>query len=200
MSIGSFLIKGNIMPTKDTKGNRLCMWIGRKLAMRHKNVFIDPTAIIDMDARIHPRKNTIRIGAYSSVAPHAAVQGNVEIGDHSSVQYTTMVVGYADAEGKGKITIGNGVRIAGHCMIISANHRYEDPDTPIHKQGMNCADITIEDDVWIGGGVHINAGVTIGKGCVIGAGSVVTHDIPPYSVAVGVPARVIKKREKKVND
>ncbi|MBO5765373.1 MAG: acyltransferase, partial [Lentisphaeria bacterium] len=64
----------------------------------------------------------------------------------------------------------------------------------IHEQGMKPGRITIEDDVWIAGGVHINSGVTIGRGSVIGAGAVVTKDIPPMSVAVGVPAKVIKKR------
>lgn len=53
---------------------------------------------------------------------------------------------------------------------------------------------TIGNDVWIGAGVNIIGGVTIGDGCVIGAGSVVTHDIEPYSIVVGVPGRVIKKR------
>lgn len=56
------------------------------------------------------------------------------------------------------------------------------------------APIHIEDDVWIGAGVKVLKGVTIGKGSVIGAGAVVTKDIPPYSIAAGVPCRVIGKR------
>jgi acetyltransferase-like isoleucine patch superfamily enzyme len=55
----------------------------------------------------------------------------------------------------------------------------------------------IEDDCWLGDGVKVLDGVTIGRGSVIGAGAVVTKDIPPFSVAVGVPARVIKTRDGK---
>ena len=53
--------------------------------------------------------------------------------------------------------------------------------------------VLIEDSVWIGDNVVVLSGVTIGKGSVIGANSVVTKDIPPYSMAVGCPAKVIKK-------
>lgn len=54
--------------------------------------------------------------------------------------------------------------------------------------------VSIEDDVWLGYNVTVLPGVTIGKGSVIGAGSVVCSDIPPYSIAVGNPAKVIKRR------
>ena len=57
--------------------------------------------------------------------------------------------------------------------------------------------IVIEDDCWLGGGVIVLAGVTIGKGSVIGAGSIVTKDIPPYSVAVGNPCKVMRTIEDK---
>jgi virginiamycin A acetyltransferase len=56
-------------------------------------------------------------------------------------------------------------------------------------------EVVIEDDVWLGYNVTVLPGVTIGQGSVIGAGSVVTSDIPPYTVAVGNPAKVIKTRE-----
>lgn len=55
--------------------------------------------------------------------------------------------------------------------------------------------VTIGDDCWIGGNVSIMPGVNIGKGCTIGAGSVVTKDVPDFSVAMGSPARVVKKVE-----
>jgi acetyltransferase-like isoleucine patch superfamily enzyme len=96
--------------------------------------------------------------------------------------------------GNGGLDIGNGVRIAPHTVIASMNHIYEDPDIPIFKQGIQSEGIKIEDDVWIGAGAKVLDGVIIGKGSVVAAGAVVTKNIPAYSIAAGVPAKVIKKR------
>jgi acetyltransferase-like isoleucine patch superfamily enzyme len=73
------------------------------------------------------------------------------------------------------------------------NHAYEDITLPISKQKETTALITVEDECWIGANAVITAGVTLGKHSVIAAGAVVTKSIPPYSVAVGNPARVIKQ-------
>ena len=79
-------------------------------------------------------------------------------------------------------------------MYISDNlHGYKDIKTPIWKQPIvQNRDVEIGEGSWIGENVCI-LGVHIGKHCVIGANSVVTHDIPDYSVAVGSPAKVIKR-------
>lgn len=97
--------------------------------------------------------------------------------------------------GYGGVKIGNGVRIASYVCINTADHDFSDPEVFIKDQGMVVGTVTIDDDVWIGNHVVINRGVDIGKGCVIGSGAVVTKDIPPYSVAVGVPCRVIRSRK-----
>jgi acetyltransferase-like isoleucine patch superfamily enzyme len=73
------------------------------------------------------------------------------------------------------------------------NHSYEDVNIPIDKQKVTTAPIIVEDECWIGANAVITAGVTIGKHSVVAAGAVVTKDIPPFSVAVGNPARVIKQ-------
>lgn len=192
--LGNWLDDGWNQPLAKSWRGRLSNWLGRRLALRHSNVQLDPTSRVSSDARINPRGASIRIGRNCIVAPGAQIQGNVHIGDDCSVQSYTLLVGYGRDGAEGRITLGNGVRIAAHGMFIAANHNFADATRPIHGQGVTPGAITIEDDVWIGGGVHVVAGVTIGHGCVIGAGSVVTKDIPPMSVAVGVPARVIKTR------
>ena len=72
----------------------------------------------------------------------------------------------------------------------------ERTDLPMCKQGeTEVKPVIIEDDVWLGARVTILPGARIGHGCVIGAGAVVSGEVPPMSVAVGNPARVVKKRE-----
>ena len=64
----------------------------------------------------------------------------------------------------------------------------------MNRQPLSFAEVSIEDDVWISSNCVITRGVTLGKGAVIGAGAVVTKNIPPYTIAVGTPAKAIKKR------
>lgn len=100
--------------------------------------------------------------------------------------------GYITA--RAPITIGDNVIIGPNVVINSGMHKYQYKDVLIRDQGHKSLPICIEDDVWIGANVVIMPGITIGKGSVIGAGSIVTDSVPAYSVAVGVPARVKKKR------
>lgn len=94
------------------------------------------------------------------------------------------------------VSIGNDVLCADNVSIRDTDHQFANKNVPIRQQGIATSPIKIGNDVWIGYGAVITKGVVIGDGCVIGANSVVTHDIPPYSVAAGVPARVIKQRGK----
>ena len=95
------------------------------------------------------------------------------------------------------ITIGNGVRIGRKVFITDNSHGASDRllmDTPAHLRPLySKGPISIEDNVWIGEMVCIMPGVTIGHGSIIGANAVVTHDIPPYSLVAGNPARIIRQ-------
>ena len=91
------------------------------------------------------------------------------------------------------VEIGQHCMFANGCVITDADHRVDDPERPITWQGFTTTGPTrIGDNVWCGANVVVTGGVTIGERSVIGANAVVTGDIPPRSVAVGAPARVIK--------
>ena len=105
----------------------------------------------------------------------------------------------------GSIKIGNNVLMASKIYITDHNHGSYDEyisdhpmSIPIDRKAI-CKPVFIGDNVWIGESVCILPGVTIGEGCVIGALSVVTKSIPPYSIAVGSPAKVVKKYNFKQN-
>jgi acetyltransferase-like isoleucine patch superfamily enzyme len=120
-------------------------------------------------------------------APGAA---RVRIGAGSFLNLGVMV---AAAE---LVEIGDHCMFANGCFVSDASHRLDDPKLPVTWQGFTSKGPTrVGDNVWCGAHVVVTSGVTIGERCVIGANSVVTTDIPPYSIAAGAPARVLKQIE-----
>jgi acetyltransferase-like isoleucine patch superfamily enzyme len=111
----------------------------------------------------------------------------IEIGDRVGIN------SFCYIDGHGGVTIGNDVQF-GPGVKLASNHLIPPRGETISAQPMEKKGIRIGDDVWIGANAVILDGVTIGKGCVIGANAVVNKDIPEYSVAVGVPAKVIRQR------
>lgn len=117
--------------------------------------------------------------------------GSCIIGAQTSVQPRCQFSAY-----KASIEIGNNVEIAPSCAFYPYNHGTA-ADLPIKAQPLQTkGGIVIEDEAWLGVGVIVLDGVRIGKGAVIGAGSVVSSSIPDQAIACGVPARVVRFREK----
>ncbi|MCF2444142.1 acyltransferase [Dyadobacter sp. CY345] len=132
--------------------------------------------------------NPFSIGNNSVIEDFSTINngvGAVQIGKNALVGLGNVIIG--------PVKIGDNVILAQNIVASGLNHTYTDISQPIHKQGVSIAPIIIEDDCWIGANTVITAGVTIGKHCVVAAGAVVTKNIPAYSVAVGNPARVIKR-------
>ena len=155
----NFIRKGNSVVRTATFGERLAVWIGRRLALRHKNVSLGKGVMISPDAMVNPRCGKIEIGDNSIVSPYAILQGNIKIGKNVSVQARTMLIGYGTCEDQnGIISIGDNSRIAPNCMLIAADHVFADPDKPIRMQGMKPGSIIIEDDLVLEG-VVINDNV-----------------------------------------
>jgi acetyltransferase-like isoleucine patch superfamily enzyme len=94
------------------------------------------------------------------------------------------------------VEIGEHCMLANGCFVTDGNHRFDDPQRPVPWQGFTTKGPTrIGDNVWCGAHVVVTSGVTIGERCIIGANSVVTTDLPPWSIAAGVPARVLRTIE-----
>jgi len=139
---------------------------------------------VELGARVHIYRGTIiEIGQ----------GGSVIIGDNTHIQSGCNLKGFL-----ANLRIGSNVQVAPQCGFSPYEHNFAELDKPIWAQGIySQGDIVIEDDAWLGLGVKVLDGVTIGRGAVIGAGAVVTRDIPPFAVAVGIPARVIRRRDQK---
>jgi galactoside O-acetyltransferase len=150
---------------------------------------------VRIDAKGHPN-NRIRLGE------GVWIERNADIGCLQDtcidIDIETFIGPNVSIVGPGNIKIGKRCLIAGNAGIYANNHNFTDLTLPIKYQDVSRQGIVIEDDCWLGHGVTVLDGVTIGKGSVIGAGAVVSKDIAPFSVAVGVPARVIKSRLAKV--
>jgi len=110
------------------------------------------------------------------------------MGDHSNIG------AYSYIGCSGLVTIGDNVMMGQRVTIQAENHEFSRTDRLINEQGVILKPVTIGNNCWISSGVTILAGVNIGTGSVIGSGAVVVNDIPENSVAVGIPAKVIRNR------
>ena len=151
-----------------------------------KTFYLDPGCII-----VEPANITIGDGVEirRRCELYANDSGSITIGDRVGINSGSMI----NAADNGEIIIQNDVLIGPNVIMRSSNHAYARKDIPINRQGHIGGKIVIEEDVWVGGRCIILPDVTIGKGAVIGAGAVVTKDVPPYSLAAGAPAKVIRE-------
>jgi acetyltransferase-like isoleucine patch superfamily enzyme len=137
------------------------------------------------------REGRLELGADVLLEPDvwltAPGRARIRIGAGSFLNIGVMVAAHELVE------IGEHCMFANGCFVTDANHRFDDPEKPITWQGFTSKGPTrIGDNVWCGAGVVVTSGVTIGRRSVIGANSVVTGDIPPFSIAAGAPARVLR--------
>lgn len=162
---------------------------------------IDPAAVVSPRARITESSlhGPVRVDEYARIH-QAELFGEVRVGRYSSLWGPGIYV----LARKSHIEVGNFCSIARYVSLHGYGHDSRRIST--HYIGRNVLGLPIEDevtskgpivvghDVWMGVGVHVMSGVTIGTGAIIGAGSVVTRDVPPYAVAVGAPAKVVRLR------
>ena len=150
-------------------------------------VFIGERSFLD----VGPASAAIRIGDDSHLGRGTVLRtqdGEIAIGRNVNISTYTLLYSF------GGIEVGDDSMIAQHVEIVGGTHNYEDVSKPMRLQGRSPSRIVIEPDCWIGSHAVIMGSTRIGRGSIVGAGAVVHKDIPEYSIAVGIPARVVRKR------
>jgi acetyltransferase-like isoleucine patch superfamily enzyme len=161
--------------------------------VRNRHIVTRGFVFLEPGSEVYCRRGLARmeLGRWVHVGRRTAIrchEGFLRVGDSVVFGSDDTVNCYLDVE------IGDDCILADRVYIGDFDHRFANPSVPIRKQGIATAPVRVEDDCWIGEKASIVRGVTVGRGAVIGASSVVTHDLPPYSVAAGNPARVIRRR------
>jgi acetyltransferase-like isoleucine patch superfamily enzyme len=137
---------------------------------RQGAIAIDSGSFVSQGVIIHPHGGSVHLGHHVFLGPYVVIYGH------------------------GGVKIGSDTLVSMHVRILSSNHSIPPVAVAIRTQPDLARPTRIGRDVWLGAGVTVLGGVTIGDGCIVGAGAVVSRDLPPGSIAVGVPAVVIRQR------
>ncbi len=140
-------------------------------------------------------RGKLRRGAGSRIAPNVSLRNGSRISMGRDCHVGERCYLWA-GDSTGRITLGDFVSLAPEVFVTASDYEFVE-GKPFRSQPKRERDVKIGNDVWLGARVVVTAGVTIGDGCIVGAGAVVTKDIPPGSIAGGVPAKVIGQRSSK---
>lgn len=196
--IGRFFTKLASLPLGPYKSRhplaRIKTYISPKAQINCSDLHIGPKCFIDDFVTIFGDDGTVvlakRVHLHRGTIIEVGQGGKVVIGEYTHIQPGCNINGYV-----GEVWIGRKVMISAGCGFTPYQHQLDNLRQPMSDQELTSkGNIVIEDDVWLGMGVKVMDGVRIGRGAVVGANAVVTKDVPPYSIAVGVPARVIRHR------
>ena len=174
---------------------------GRNLVIRQSHkIVIGDHVIIDDDCTLDGKGENnqgitlgdmVTIGRFSSIVCKNA---DIVIGSHVNIGTNVKII----AANQGEIRIGNSIDIGSGSHFSGGSYDYSDADVLPSSRRLETMGIQVEDLAWIGAGVIVLDGVKIGTRSIVAAGAVVTDEVPPLSVAAGVPAQVKKKREGKI--
>jgi len=193
MALGSVLRTGIYRSLLGKMGSNCFIEEGVRLRIPQK-IFLGDRVFIgkNCDIDVEYLDSEIRIGDDVHISRDTVILagvGKTIINECVSIGAGSFIYGSSGVE------IGKDSLLADHVRVMAGSHRYKDASKLIRLQGGYAKKTTIGQDVWLGSSVIVLGGVTVGDGAVVGAGAVVSKDIPSYSIAVGVPAKVIGKRE-----
>jgi acetyltransferase-like isoleucine patch superfamily enzyme len=171
--------------------------IGRGVTIRHPHrVRIDDGSIIDDDVVLDgkgERNTTLHVHEGAIVGRNTILSckgGQLTIGRQANISVNCTLISET------QLTVGDKVLVAGHCYVIAGgNHGLDNIDAPILEQPLQQkGGVDVQRHSWLGAGAVVLDGVTVGHDAVVGAGAVVTRSVPAYTIAGGVPAKVMRDR------
>jgi acetyltransferase-like isoleucine patch superfamily enzyme len=115
--------------------------------------------------------------------------GDITLGDHVNIGF------HSEVFSGSAVTVGDHGLFAAYTYLVGGGHEFDRLDVPVVEQERSSRGITLGPNVWLGAGAKVLDGVTIGRDAVVGANAVVTEDLPDGAVAVGIPARVVRRRQ-----
>jgi acetyltransferase-like isoleucine patch superfamily enzyme len=169
---------------------------GTNVVLRHPyKIYLGDRVVIDdncvLDAKGTNNKG-IFLGNDVFVGRNTIIyckDGDIFIGDNSTISFN------CDIFSANLVKLGENVQIAAYTFLNGGTHSFDRTDIPVINQERSGKQIIVADNVWLGANVKILDGVTIGKDAIVGAGAVVINDLPPFCIAGGLPARVIRMRD-----
>ncbi|MBN2412327.1 acyltransferase [candidate division KSB1 bacterium] len=170
---------------------------GMNVVLRHPhkikigdNVVIDDNCLLDAKGSDN---NGIVLGSGTFIGRNTILScknGDIEIGENANIGFNCEIFSAS------KVVLGKNALFAAYCYLIGGEHTFDRTDVSVLEQQRTSAGIKVGDNVWLGAGVKVNDGASIGRDSIIGTSAVVRGNIPEYSIAVGIPAKVIKSRKK----
>jgi acetyltransferase-like isoleucine patch superfamily enzyme len=166
----------------------------RRWCLARRGVRLHRSCFVDRFVSLGPRPfaGTVDVGEECELGRGVELNpwgGQIRIARHVFIGPYTVIYGH------GGVEIGEHTLVAMHCSIMSSEHVRVPRAAIIRNEPDELQTTRIGRDVWLGAGVRVLGGVTIGDGCIVGAGAVVTRDLPPHTISVGVPARVVGQRQ-----
>ncbi len=168
---------------------------GVNVVLRHPHkIVVGDNVVVDDNCCLDAKGTTnegIRIGSGVFVGRNTILScknGDIVIDDNANVGFNVEVFS------AGRVRIGKDVLIAAYTYLVGGDHLFDRVDVPVLYQGRTAQGIEVDDNVWLGAHVVVSDGSRVGRDAIVGAGAVVRGEIPPFAIAAGVPARVIRDR------
>ena len=168
---------------------------GQNVVLRHphkihigSNVVVDDNCLLDAKGESN---RGIRIGDGVFIGRNTILScknGDIDIADRANIGFNCEIFSAS------RVRVGKDILIAAYTYLVGGDHLYDRIDIPVLQQGRTAKGIDVGDGTWLGTHVVVTDGSTIGRDVIIGAGAVVVGEIPEFSIATGIPAKVTRDR------